>query len=66
MIKCREFFTELECFDGYTWDVKVTIDSKINRFLAENTDIIEVVDVKYQTNIFKNCIFSSALLIYKV
>ena len=67
MIQVREFFTELECFDGKTWTVKRQVDTQINEFIKHYSDSIkEIIDIEYQTVVYKDCVFTSALLIYKV
>lgn len=67
MIQVREFFTELECFDGNTWTVKRQVDTQINEFIKRYSDSIkEIIDIEYQTVVYKDCVFASALLIYKV
>lgn len=41
MIQVREFFTELECFDGKTWTVKRRVDTQINEFIKYYSDSIK-------------------------
>ena len=54
MIQVKEFY-----------NVDYSIEDEMNKWLEENDKNIIVKDIKYQTNISENSMYTSALVIYK-
>lgn len=63
-IKTKFLETDRDTLFDQVLQIQINIDDLINEFLEENTDL-EVIDIKYQSNVSNGNYNDSALIIYK-